>query len=59
MVVMKNVRDRNLYYLKSSTVTGALTATVDSNNDATKLWYMRLGHMIYTSLGKVRLIEGC
>ena len=26
MVVMKGVRDRNLYYLKDSTDTGALTA---------------------------------
>ena len=50
MVVMKNVRDRNLYYLKSSTVAGALTATVDSNNDATKLWHVRLGHVSEKSM---------
>jgi len=28
MVVMKSVRDKNLYYLKGSTVTGALAASV-------------------------------
>jgi len=44
MVVMKGVRDRNLYYLKGNTVVGALTASVDSDDDATKLWHMRLDH---------------
>jgi len=35
---MKGVRDRNLYYLKGSTVTRALAASVDSDDDdATKL----------------------
>jgi len=29
MVVMKGVRDTNLYYLKGSTITTALTASVD------------------------------
>jgi len=42
--VMKCVRDRNLYYLKGSIVTGALKASVDSDDDATKLWNMRFGH---------------
>ena len=44
MIVMKGARDRNLYYLKGSTVTSALTASVDSDDDTTKLWHMRLGH---------------
>ena len=42
--MMKGVRDKNLYYLKSSTVTCALTTSVDSDNDATKLWHMSFGH---------------
>jgi len=44
MIVMKGARDRNLYYLKGSTVTSALAASVDSDDDTTKLWHMRLGH---------------
>jgi len=36
MFVMKGVRDRNLYYLKSSTITGDLKALVDSDDDTTK-----------------------
>ena len=28
LVVMKEIRDRNLYYLKGSTITGYLTASV-------------------------------
>jgi len=44
MVVMKGIKNRNLYYLKSSTVTGVLAIVVDSDEDVTKLWHMRLGH---------------
>ena len=43
-VVMKGLRDRNLYYLKDSTVIGALAAVVDSDEDTTRLWHMRLDH---------------
>ena len=39
MILMKGVRDRNLYYLKDSTVT-----VVDSNEDAAKLYHMRVNH---------------
>jgi len=44
LVVMKGIKDRNLYYLKGSIVTGSLTASVVSDVDATQLWHMRLGH---------------
>ena len=44
LVMMKGVRNKNWYYLKGSTVTGALVAVVDSDDDATKLWHIRLGH---------------
>jgi len=44
MVVMKGVRDINLYYLKGSTVTYALVAKLDSNDNSTKLRHNRLGH---------------
>jgi len=37
MVLMEGVRDMNLYYLKGSTVTCALKASVDSDDDTTKL----------------------
>jgi len=37
LVVMKRIRDRNLYYLKGSTVIGYLTASVVSDIDATEL----------------------
>jgi len=37
MVVMKGVRDKSLYYLKGSTMTGVLAASVDSDKDITKL----------------------
>jgi len=36
-VVIKGIKDRNLYYLKGSTVTGSLTAPVVSDVDATQL----------------------
>jgi len=44
MVVMKGLRDMNLYYLKDSTVTGSLAAVVDFDEDAIRLWHMRLDH---------------
>ena len=37
MVVMKTVRDRNLYYLKDSTLTGILAASLGSDEDTIKL----------------------
>ena len=36
-VVMKDVREENLYYLKCSTVTCTFTASVDSDDDTIKL----------------------
>ena len=44
MVVMKGIRDMNLYYMKGSIVTCALTTSVVSNENATQLWHMRLCH---------------
>jgi len=44
IVMMKVVRDINLYYLKGSIVTGTLIASVDSDDDAIKLWHMRFDH---------------
>ena len=37
MIVIKDRRDRNLYYLKGNTITGALVAIVDFDEDATRL----------------------
>jgi len=37
LIVMKGIKDMNLYYLKGSTVTGSLTASVVSDVDATQL----------------------
>jgi len=47
---MKKIRDRNLYYLKGSIVTGSLTVLVVSYVDATQLWHMRLGHTCEKSI---------
>jgi len=61
MIVMKGIRNRNLCYLKGSTVTGVLTIVVNSNEDATKLWYIRLGHAgekFKQVLGKQDLLNG-
>jgi len=59
--VMKGARDRNLYYLKDSTITGVMIASIDSDDDATKLWDMRLGHAGEKSmhtLAKQDLLKG-
>ena len=51
----------NLYYLKDSTVTGALATSMNSDDDATKLWHMRLGHVGEKSvqaLAKQCLLKG-
>jgi len=37
LVVMKEIKDRNLYYLKGSIVIGSLTTSVVSDVDATQL----------------------
>ena len=37
LVVMKGIRDKNLYYLKDSTVIDSLTASVVSYVDATEI----------------------
>ena len=44
MVVMKSLRDRNLYYLNGSAIIGTLAAAIDSPEDATQLRHKRLGH---------------
>ena len=61
MVVLKVVRQNNLYYLKSSTVTGKVTTSTDSDDDSTRLWHMRLGHIGEKSASscKIRIIERC
>ena len=61
IVVTKGFRDRNLYYLKYSTITGALAAVVDSDEDATRLWHMRLGRAgdkCMQALAKQGLLKG-
>ena len=44
IIILKDVRCNNLYYLKSDTITGQLTYSVDSDDDLTRLWYMMQGH---------------
>ena len=45
--MVKDTRRNNLYYFQGSTVIGSLSMVslkkIDS--EATKLWYMRLGHV--------------
>jgi len=50
MVVMKSVRQRNLYCLKGSTVTGQVETSISSDDDCIKLWQMKVGHGGETSL---------
>ena len=50
MVVLKGVRHNNLYYLKGSTVIGQVATSTDSDDDCTRLWHMRLGHIGKKSL---------
>ena len=61
LVVMKGIRDRNLYYLKGSTVTSFLTASVVLDVDTTQLWHMRLGcagEKSMQALAKQDLLKG-
>jgi len=37
MVILRRIRRNNLYYLKSSIVTGQVTTSTDSDNDLTRL----------------------
>ena len=43
MVVLKDVRQNNMYYLKGSTVTGQVAAS-GAYDDSIRLWHMRPGH---------------
>ncbi|KAK3040107.1 hypothetical protein RJ639_027833 [Escallonia herrerae] len=47
LVVMKGLKQNNLYLLQGSTVTGpvAVASSFDIDSDTTKLWHMHLGHM--------------
>ena len=42
MVVLKNIRCNNLYYLKGSMVTGQVMTSINSNNNCIQLRHMRL-----------------
>jgi len=50
IVILKGVRRNNLYYLKGSIVTGQVATSIDSDDDSTRLCYMRLGHTREKSL---------
>ncbi|KAG8477517.1 hypothetical protein CXB51_031022 [Gossypium anomalum] len=64
LVVMKGQRKTDkLYVLQGSTVTGdaAIASSSLSDDDITKLWHMRLGHMSendMVELSKRRLLDG-
>ncbi|KAL0355895.1 UNVERIFIED_CONTAM: Retrovirus-related Pol polyprotein from transposon TNT 1-94 [Sesamum radiatum] len=61
LTVMKGkITTRNIYKLLASTIVGVVHS-VDSCNDKTKLWYMRLGHLSergMTELHKRNLLHG-
>ena len=44
MVVLKGIRRNDIYYLKSSTVTGKVVTSINSNDDCIRLWHVKLGH---------------
>ena len=50
MVVLQGVCRNNLYYLKGSTITRQVVTSTDSDDDSTRLWYMRLRHIGEKSL---------
>ena len=50
MVVLNSVQRNKLYYLKGSMVTGQVVTFINSSNDCTQLWFMRLGHTEEKSL---------
>lgn len=62
LTVMKDTRRNNLYYFQGCTITGS-TSTVsrkDVDSEATKLWYMCLGHASEKNIAdfsKTRLTE--
>jgi len=45
LVVLKDIRCNNLYYLKGSAVTENLSASKNLKSDSIRLWQMRLGHI--------------
>jgi len=58
MVVLKNIRCNNLYYLK---VTRQATTFINPYDDCTRLWHMRLGQTgkkYLQVLAKQSLLEG-
>ena len=61
MVVLKDIRRNNLYYLKGNTVTGQVTTSIGLDDDCTRLYHMRLGHTDERSLqalAKKNLLQG-
>jgi len=61
MVVLKGIQQNKFYYLKGSTVTGQVETFTDSDDDSTRLWYMRLEHTgekSLQSLTKKGLLKG-
>jgi len=44
MVILKDVRHNNLYYLKGSTIIAQMATSTNSDNDCTRLWHIRLEH---------------
>ena len=60
LVVMKGVRNQNLYYLKGSTEIGQVASAI-SEADMSRLWHYRLGHTGEKSLQalcKQELLKG-
>ena len=45
LVVLKGIRYNNLYYLKGNAVTGDLAASEHLDENFTRLWQVRLGHV--------------
>ena len=50
MVVLKGIGWNNLPYLKGSTVIGQVASSEGANDDSTRLWHMKLGHVGEKSL---------
>ncbi|KAE8708956.1 hypothetical protein F3Y22_tig00110332pilonHSYRG00622 [Hibiscus syriacus] len=62
LVMMKGIRENNLYYYQGSTIIGAVAAAFGGDDlDTTQLWHMQLGHAGEKSLQilvKKELLKG-
>jgi len=45
MVVLKGIRQNNLYYLKGNTITGKMVTSISLDDNCSRVWHMWLEHI--------------